>query len=198
MADFRVKLLGLDEDLIRQLPHLEKVALDVVNQLRCYDAGLADPNRPIGIFLLIGTTAQNPLPYALAKILYDEPPRYLAMQEFAEARHQPLWEKLLHEMSATARHRVLILGDIDLAHPTIRASLADLFHLDRFIRAGEGVSNFSDSIFFMTTQLASHLLNSPDALNDPATRQQMMDILYGAFEIRFITPLDLILPCFDK
>lgn len=70
----RTKLLKMEERLHQRIVDQEEAITTIANAIRRARAGLADPNRPIGSFIFLGTTGvgKTEMAKALAEFLFDD------------------------------------------------------------------------------------------------------------------------------
>jgi ATP-dependent Clp protease ATP-binding subunit ClpA len=197
MGNLSPKLMTLEAHLIRELPNFEKAIVQIAQDLRRHYAGLGDPNRPPGIYLLLGTTPQNPLPFAISRWLHNEPAREIDMGQYAAADSATRFRQHLMDLAHAGTPKVLILGDVDRSHPVVRVLLTDLFHNARFADLEGNVIDLTNSIIFMTTTLATDLLQTREIFDDPQQLDAVWKEVYRVFERYFIAPLSLIIPFFE-
>jgi ATP-dependent Clp protease ATP-binding subunit ClpA len=197
MDNFFKKLMALDSQLINEVPNLEKAIVSVVRDLRQHYAGLGDPDRAAGIYLLLGTTPQNALPFALARCLYNEQPCYIDMGQYTEAASASHLRQRLIDIASSGAHKVLLFGDVDRSHAVVRVLLTDLFRNAHLTDDQGNRVDLTNSIFILTTTVAADLLMTREVLNDDAQLKQVWQAMYRVFERYFIGPLSLIIPFYD-
>ena len=144
-------------------------------------AGLADPNKPAGVFLLLGPTgtgkthmveklseALHGIPLLMkinggeftndhetAKIL-GAPPGYLGHRET-----QPLFtqKKINDKKTEKFPFTIILVDEIEKASPSLQKVLLNIFDRAK-LALGDGTEvNFSRCIFFMTSNLGAKELN---------------------------------------
>jgi ATP-dependent Clp protease ATP-binding subunit ClpA len=191
MDDLLARLTHLEGKLIADAPQFEYEAREIVAGLKRHAAGLADPARPFGVYLLVGATESILLPVVLAKHLYGQLPAYFDMTRYRDANIIHLFVKHLRDLVS---QKVLLLGDIDQAHSAVCSVLINLFHTARL---PDSKSNeFTDSIIIMTTTVTGDLLTSREMFKNSVCHQKIMDAIYKVFDRDFIDPLDMMFPIF--
>jgi ATP-dependent Clp protease ATP-binding subunit ClpB len=124
----RTKLLKMEERLHQRIVDQEEAITTIANAIRRARAGLADPNRPIGSFIFLGTTGvgKTEMAKALAEFLFDDenaivridmseymekhsvsrligaPPGYVGYEEGGQLTEAV---RLLHNRRSPAEHR---------------------------------------------------------------------------------------------
>ncbi len=138
-------------------------ASDIVMKVR---AGLADPGRPLGVYLFTGPTGtgKTELATALAEYLYGDVARLvrLDMSEFGGPdaparligdRHAP--EGLLTQRIREQPFSVVLLDEIEKAHPSVLALLLQLFDEGRLTDAAGNAASFAHAVVVMTSNLGA-------------------------------------------
>ncbi|MBZ0281004.1 MAG: hypothetical protein K8L97_09700 [Anaerolineae bacterium] len=182
MDEMFSKLAQLEASFGAMHPQFAKAGLEIAQEIRRYYGGLADPARPIGIFLLLGTTAQNPLPDAVAQYLYNEAPFRIDMGLYADSASS--FSDHLTEITRLPNAKVLVLGDIEKANPSVRALLTDVFHSGCLPEKG---MTFTDRVIFMICNL------QPSQVSDEAVQRELVrELVYRTFERSFLAPINLL------
>ena len=144
-------------------PAAIRAAADVILRVR---AGLADPGRPIGVLLFTGPTGtgKTELATAIAEYLYGDQARLLRIDmgelsgEGAVARL--IGDRWNPEGLLTSRVRaqpfcVVLLDEIEKAHPQALHLLLQLFDEGRLTDAAGDVASFASAVVIMTSNLGS-------------------------------------------
>ncbi len=156
-AHFAARVIGQDEAVA--------VATDVVVKVR---AGLTDPGRPLGVYLFTGPTGtgKTELATALAEYLYGERRRLvrLDMSELAgpDAVARLIGDRFTPDGLLTSRIReqpfaVVLLDEIEKAHPSVLGLLLQLFDEGRLTDAGGEVASFRHAVIVMTSNLGARV-----------------------------------------
>jgi type VI secretion system protein VasG len=170
----------LQERVIGQAHALSAIA----ERIRMARANLTDPTRPIGVFLLVGTSGvgKTETALALADLLYggEQNMTVINMSEFKEEHKVSLLMGsppgyvgygeggVLTEAVRRRPYSVVLLDEMEKAHP----GLQDVFYqvFDKGImRDGEGRDiNFKNTVILMTSNACTDLITKLCA--DPETR----------------------------
>ncbi len=169
------KLISLDEPLdpaeveaafatrVIGQPAATRAAADVILRVR---AGLADPNRPVSVMLFTGPTGtgKTELATAIAEYLYGAGERLLRvdMGELSgpDAVARLIGDRWNPDGLLTARVRaqpfcVVLLDEIEKAHPQALHLLLLLFDEGRLTDANGEVASFASAVVIMTSNLAA-------------------------------------------
>ena len=156
-AYFAARVIGQDEAVA--------VATDVVVKVR---AGLADPGRPLGVYLFTGPTGtgKTELATALAEYLYGDRRRLLRfdMSELSgpDAVARLIGDRFAPEGLLTTRIReqpfaVVLLDEIEKAHPSVLGLLLQLFDEGRLTDASGELASFRQAVIVMTSNLGARV-----------------------------------------
>jgi ATP-dependent Clp protease ATP-binding subunit ClpA/ATP-dependent Clp protease ATP-binding subunit ClpC len=154
-AALGAQVMGQDEAV--------KVAADVVYRVK---AGLVDPRRPYGVFLFTGPTGtgKTELAKCLAEYLYGSASRMLRfdMSELsgpdAPSRligHRWKPEGLLTQRVLEQPFSLVLLDEIEKAHPSVLSLLLQLFEDGRLTDAGGRTAHFQHTVVIMTSNLGA-------------------------------------------
>ncbi len=146
-------------------PEATACAAELVLAVR---AGLVDPARPLGVYLFTGPTGtgKTELATALAEYLYGDARRLLRldMSELSgpDAVARLLGDRFTPEGLLTQRIReqpfaVVLLDEIEKAHPSVLALLLQLFDEGRLTDAAGEVASFRHAAIVMTSNLGGRV-----------------------------------------
>jgi ATP-dependent Clp protease ATP-binding subunit ClpA/ATP-dependent Clp protease ATP-binding subunit ClpC len=156
----------LEEELGRQVSgqaEAVKVAADLVARIK---AGLVDPRRPYGVYLFTGPTGtgKTELAKCIAEYLYGSASRLLRfdMSELsgpdAPARligHRYRPEGLLTQRVSEQPFSLVLLDEIEKAHPSVLSLLLQLFEDGRLTDAAGKTAHFNHTVVIMTSNLGA-------------------------------------------
>lgn len=191
MLDDEIKrLMSLAEQLNSEIIGQQDSVTQIVNHIRTQKAGLGEANKPLGVFLLTGTSGvgKTKTAKALAKALFGSEDTMITinMSEYQEA-HTVAQLKgappgyvgygkggVLTEAVRKRPYSVVLLDEIEKAHPDVLNIFYQVFD-QGIMRDGEGrIINFKNTILLMTSNLGSEeLQHAPEA--DLPTRLELVD-----------------------
>ncbi|MBK6538957.1 MAG: AAA family ATPase [Ignavibacteria bacterium] len=213
----REKLVHMEENLMKRVIGQEDAVIAVSNAIRRSRAGLQDENMPIGSFIFLGTTGvgKTELARALAEFLFDDekamvridmseymekfsvsrligaPPGYVGYEEGGQ----------LTEAVRRRPYCVLLLDEIEKAHPDVFNILLQVLDEGRLTDSQGRTVNFKNTIIIMTSNLGSQLIqerlhlindtNRDDIMNE--LRVSLMDLLKATIRPEFLNRVDEII-----
>jgi ATP-dependent Clp protease ATP-binding subunit ClpB len=201
------KLLRMEESLGRRVIGQTEAVKAVSDAIRRSRAGLSDPNRPNGSFLFLGPTGvgKTELCKALAEFLFDteEAMVRIDMSEFME-KHSVArligappgyvgYEEGGYLTEAVRRrpYSVLLLDEIEKAHPDVFNVLLQVLDDGRLTDGQGRTVDFRNTVIIMTSNLGSHVIQE---LAGEAKYEQMkaavMEIVTQHFRPEFINRVD--------
>ncbi|MCZ6757089.1 MAG: ATP-dependent chaperone ClpB [Bacteroidetes bacterium] len=189
----REKLIRMDEDLAKRIVGQREAINAVANAVRRGRAGLQEENRPIGSFIFLGSTGvgKTELAKALAEFLFNDenamvridmseyqerhtvsrlvgaPPGYVGYEEGGQ----------LTEMVRRRPYSVVLLDEIEKAHPEIFNILLQVLDDGRLTDNQGRTIDFKNSIIIMTSNLGSELIqrrfDASDGEMDDASKEKL-------------------------
>ncbi len=170
----RSKLLHLEDKIHERMVNQEEAVKAVADAIRRSRAGLQDEKRPIGSFIFLGTTGvgKTELARSLAELLFNDenamvridmseymekhsvsrligaPPGYVGYEEGGQ----------LTEAVRRKPYSVVLLDEIEKAHPEVFNILLQLLDEGRLTDSQGRTVNFKNTIVIMTSNLGSHLI----------------------------------------
>ncbi len=170
----RTKLLHLEDKIHERMVDQEEAVKAVADAIRRSRAGLQDEKRPIGSFIFLGTTGvgKTELARSLAEVLFNDeeaivridmseymekfsvsrligaPPGYVGYEEGGQ----------LTEAVRRKPYSVLLLDEIEKAHPEVFNVLLQLLDDGRLTDSKGRTVNFKNTIVIMTSNLGSQLI----------------------------------------
>ena len=202
----RVKLLALEEELHKQVIGQDEAVTAVANAIRRSRAGLSDPGRPNGSFLFLGPTGvgKTELCKTLARSLFDTEDSLirLDMSEFME-KHSVArligappgyvgYEQggFLTESVRRKPYSVILLDEIDKAHPDVFNILLQVLDDGRLTDGHGRTVDFRNTVLVMTSNLGSDLIQTMSGGGHNQIKSAVMKIVSTAFRPEFINRVD--------
>jgi len=196
----RSKLLKLEDELHARVVGQDDAVAAVANAIRRSRTGLQDINRPIGSFIFLGTTGvgKTELARALAEYLFDDehamvridmseymekfsvsrligaPPGYVGYEEGGQ----------LTEAVRRRPYSVLLLDEIEKAHPDVFNILLQVLDDGRLTDNQGRTVNFKNTIIIMTSNLGSHLIQEKTGgVSDEEMENVMGDLRHSLTDL---------------
>ena len=174
--DERSRVASVESALSNQVVGQEEAVRRVGHRIRMFKAGLREERRPLGVLLFLGPTGvgKTELAKAAARFLFDSDERLvrLDMSEFAESHQMarligspPGYVGFgeagqLTEAVRRTPHCVLLLDEIEKAHPRIFDLFLQVFDEGR-LTDGRGVTtDFTHALIVLTSNLGADLWSS--------------------------------------
>jgi ATP-dependent Clp protease ATP-binding subunit ClpB len=168
------KLLQMEERLAERVVGQHEAVTAVSDSIRRSRAGLSDENRPVGSFIFLGSTGvgKTELARSLAAFLFDDENAMVRidMSEYTE-RHSV--SRLIGsppgyvgyeeggQLTEAVRRRpysVVLLDEIEKAHPEIFNLLLQVLDDGRLTDNKGRTVNFKNTIIIMTSNIGAHLI----------------------------------------
>ncbi|MEO3801786.1 ATP-dependent Clp protease ATP-binding subunit [Nonomuraea sp. B1E8] len=200
----RERLMRLEEHLHQRVIGQDEAVVAIAEAVRRARAGLSDPNRPIGSFLFLGPTGvgKTELARSLAAALfggedhmvridmseYQErhtvsrligaPPGYIGYEEAGQ----------LTEAVRRRPHGVILLDEIEKAHPDVMNILLQMLDDGRLTDGHGRTVDFTNTIVIMTSNIGAQMI-----LDSEDTRElhdRLMDLLRHSLRPELLNRID--------
>ena len=165
------KLLELESQISNRLVGQKDAVESVSDSIRRSRSGLQDENRPIGSFLFLGTTGvgKTELAKAIAEILFDDEQNIVRI-DMSEYQEQHSVSRLIGappgyvgydeggQLTEAIRRRpysVILLDEIEKAHPDTFNILLQLLDEGRLTDSKGRTADFRNTIVIMTSNMGS-------------------------------------------
>ncbi len=197
----RQKLLRLEEEIHKRVVGQDEAVSAVANAIRRARAGIGDAKRPIGSFIFLGPTGvgKTELARTLAQVLFDTeeamvridmseygerhtvsrligaPPGYVGFEEGGQ----------LTEAVRRRPYRVVLLDEIEKAHPDVFNVLLQILDDGRLTDGHGRTVDFKNTIIIMTSNIGTEL-----ARGGRVAREEIMPLLRQHFRPEFLNRID--------
>ncbi len=201
-------LLRLEGQLHERIVGQEEAVEAVAEAIRRARAGLSDPNRPIGSFLFLGPTGvgKTELSRALADALFGDeaatvridmsefqekhtvsrlvgaPPGYVGYEEAGQ----------LTEAVRRRPYSVLLLDEIEKAHPDVFNVLLQILDDGRLTDAQGRTVNFKNAVVIMTSNFGAERIKAHAQRNESFEdlKEDMNRLLRNTLRPEFVNRID--------
>jgi ATP-dependent Clp protease ATP-binding subunit ClpC len=217
------KLLHMEERIHDRLVNQEEAVTAVCEAIRRGRTGLKDPRRPIGSFIFLGPTGvgKTELARTLAQFLFDDentmvrldmseyqekhtvsrligaPPGYIGYEEGGQ----------LTEAVRRRPYRVILLDEVEKAHPEVFNSLLQILDDGRLTDGHGRTVDFKNTVVIMTSNVGVELIKRDMTMGFAAQkdeagtqkqsyekmREKMLGELKKTFRPEFINRVDEII-----
>lgn len=184
----RERLLHLEEELHKRIVSQDEAVVAVARAIRRARAGLKDPKRPIGSFIFLGPTGvgKTELARALAEALFGDedamiqidmseymerhtvsrlvgaPPGYVGYEEGGQ----------LTEAVRRRPYSVVLLDEIEKAHPEVFNILLQVLEDGRLTEAKGRTVDFRNTVVIMTSNVGADLIKHETAMGFRLARDE--------------------------
>lgn len=205
-------VLKLEEHLGKRVIGQDHAMKMIAKRIQTSRAGLDNPNKPIGVFLLAGTSGvgKTETALALAEVLYGGEQNVITinMSEYQEAHTVSSLKGappgyvgygeggVLTEAVRRKPYSVVLLDEVEKAHPDVHEIFFQVFDKG-VMEDGEGrLIDFKNTLILLTSNAGSELImdlcSDPDLLPEPegiakALREPLLKIFPAALLGRLVT-----------
>ncbi len=199
------KLLQMEDRLHERVKGQHEAVVAVSEAIRRARTGLKDPRRPIGSFIFLGPTGvgKTELGKALAEFMFDDedamvridmseymerhavsrligaPPGYVGYEEGGQ----------LTEAVRRRPYRVILLDEIEKAHPDVFNILLQILEDGRLTDNAGRIVDFKNTVIIMTSNIGSqHITTPPENAGEERVAEhyeQMRETVTGELQQHF-------------
>jgi len=189
----------------------QSLALGTIAQrIQAYRAGLTDPQKPVGVFLLVGPTGvgKTETAYALADALYGGERNLISinLSEYQEAHTVSQLKGappgyvgygsggVLTEAVRRKPYSVVLLDEIEKAHPDVLEAFYNVFDKG-VMEDGTGlVVDFKNTVMLATSNVGAELIldTPPEQLGTDAFNVGLRQVLLQTFRPAFLARMTVV------
>jgi len=206
----RQRLLKMEEEIRKRVVGQQEAVMAICNAIRRSRSGLSEPGKPIGSFLFLGPTGvgKTELSKALADFLFNDPNAMVRidMSEFMEPHSVARligsppgyvgYEEggRLTEAIRRKPYSVVLLDEIEKAHPDVFNVLLQVFDDGRLTDGQGRTVDFKNTVIIMTSNIAGHQIQEmTEEGADWEIEAHVKDVLKQAFKPEFLNRIDEII-----
>jgi ATP-dependent Clp protease ATP-binding subunit ClpB len=202
----QTRLAQMEDRLHDRVVGQNEAVSAVANAVRRARAGLSDPNRPIGSFLFLGPTGvgKTELARSLADFLFDDE-RAMVRIDMSEYMEKHSVSRLIGappgyvgydeggQLTEAVRRRpysVLLLDEVEKAHPDVFNVLLQLLDDGRLTDGQGRTVDFRNTVVIMTSNLGSDHIQNLGADQRDEMRRRVDEVLHRHFRPEFLNRVD--------
>ncbi|MHC4557089.1 MAG: ATP-dependent chaperone ClpB [Planctomycetota bacterium] len=207
----RERLMKMEDAIRQRVIGQDEAVAALCNAVRRSRSGLGDPNRPIGTLLFLGPTGvgKTELSKALADFLFNDPHAMVRidMSEFMEQHSVARligsppgyvgYEEggRLTEAIRRKPYSVILLDEIEKAHPDVFNVLLQVFDDGRLTDGKGRTVDFKNTVIIMTSNIASQQIQqlTEESGADWEIEAHVKDALKQLFKPEFLNRIDEII-----
>jgi len=207
----RERLMKMEQRIRQRVVGQDEAVTALCNAVRRNRSGLSDPNRPIGTFLFLGPTGvgKTELSKALADFLFNDPHAMVRidMSEFMEQHSVARligappgyvgYEEggRLTEAVRRKPYTVILLDEIEKAHPDVFNVLLQVFDDGRLTDGKSKTVDFKNTVIIMTSNIASQQIQqlTEESSADWEIEAHVKEALKQHFKPEFLNRVDEII-----
>ncbi|MBC8472793.1 MAG: ATP-dependent chaperone ClpB [Planctomycetes bacterium] len=207
----RERLMKMEDAIRRRVVGQDEAVAALCNAVRRSRSGLSDPNQPLGTFLFLGPTGvgKTELSKALADFLFNDPHSMIRV-DMSEFMEQHSVSRLigsppgyvgydeggrLTEAVRRKPYSVILLDEIEKAHPDIFNVLLQVFDDGRLTDGKGKTVDFKNAVIIMTSNIASQQIQqlTEESGADWEIEAHVKDALKLLFKPEFLNRIDEII-----
>lgn len=199
------KYLNLESHLEERVIGQREAVTVISDAIRRNKTGLSDLRKPLGTFLFLGPTGvgKTELSKTLAEFLFNEE-RALTRIDMSEYMEKHSVSRLIGappgyvgydeggQLTEAVRRRpfsVILLDEVDKAHPDVFNTLLQVFDDGRLTDGQGRVVDFKNSIIIMTSNIGSYILLDEE-LTQEEQNNEVQKLLKQSFRPEFLNRID--------
>ncbi len=212
------KLEKMEGIISRRIIGQEEAIRAISNAIRRSRAGISEENRPLGSFMFLGPTGvgKTETAKALAEFLFDDE-NALVRLDMSEYMEKHTVSKLIGsppgyvgyeeggQLTEKIRRRpysVILLDEIEKAHPEVFNILLQILEDGRLTDAKGRIASFKNAILIMTSNIGSEhiakmsslgFLGEKEAAEKRSLKDKVMEVLKETFRPEFLNRIDEII-----
>ncbi len=206
VQDERDRLASIENRLIERVVGQDEAISTISNAIRRSRAGIADPDRPYGSFLFLGPTGvgKTELCKALSEFLFDSTDHMIRvdMSEFMEKHSVSRligappgyvgYDEggILTEAVRRRPYSVLLLDEVEKAHPDIFNVLLQVLDDGRLTDSQGRVVDFKNTVIVMTSNLGSKHIYDLSSSGHEVIRDRVQKEIQDFFRPEFLNRID--------
>ncbi len=209
------KLETMEDTLNRRVIGQHEAISAISRAIRRARAGISEENKPLGSFLFLGPTGvgKTETARALAEFLFDDE-KALIRLDMSEYMERHTVSKIIGsppgyvgyeeagQLTEKVRRRpysVLLLDEVEKAHPDVFNILLQIFEDGRLTDSKGRMVSFKNTIIIMTSNLGSDYINKMSSIGfntkeelvqRESMKEKIMDSLKEAFRPEFLNRID--------
>jgi ATP-dependent Clp protease ATP-binding subunit ClpC len=211
------KLLRMEDELHKRIIGQDEALISISKAIRRARAGMKNPKRPIGSFIFLGPTGvgKTELARSLAEFLFGDENTMISldmseyMEKFAVSRLVGAppgyvgYEEggQLTEKVRRKPYSVILLDEIEKAHPDVFNILLQIFEDGRLTDSQGRVVDFKNTVIIMTSNIGATLIrkgatlgfrgtNEPEEMPYKEIKDKVMGELNKTFRPEFLNRID--------
>ncbi len=206
------KLVHMEARIKERVVGQDEAVTAVSNAVRRSRAGLSDPDRPIGSFILVGPTGvgKTEMARSLAHFLFDDE-RAMIRIDMSEYMEKHTVARMIGappgyvgydeggQLTEAVRRRpysVILFDEIEKAHPEMFNVLLQLLDDGRLTDSHGRTVDFRNAVIIMTSNIGTDLIQDLTSIGDTArleVERRLEGALRSAFRPEFLNRVDSII-----
>ncbi|MCX6347230.1 MAG: ATP-dependent chaperone ClpB, partial [Actinobacteria bacterium] len=200
------KLIHMEERIEKRVIGQNDAISVVSNAIRRARAGLGDPNKPIGSFIFLGPTGvgKTELSKALAEFLFDDEHAMVRI-DMSEYMEKHTVSRLIGAppgyvgyeeggyLTEAVRRRpycVLLLDEIEKAHPDVFNILLQIMDEGRLTDGHGRTVDFKNAVIIMTSNIGSQFITELGKKDEKEIEARVREAMKNYFKPEFLNRVD--------